>query len=239
MYRTAKKMLELGWLECHERRYSIGTRLFERAMLAGERLALRDAALPILQEVCAVTHETANLAVLDGGEVLYLEKLVGRKPVATPSRVGALEACAGTALGKILTAFAAPEVGEQLIESGLAVRTPNTVTSPSVLRRELARVRGESIGFDREETITGCGASPPRSWRPTAPVSRRCRHGTRGPAGVRPDGAGSQVRRATGVARRHPSPLSCAELMCSLPAKRRRTRKDESDGSPPRWVIGG
>ena len=162
VYRTAKKMLELGWLECHERRYSIGTRLFERAMLAGERLALRDAALPILQEVCAVTHETANLAVLDGGEVLYLEKLVGRKPVATPSRVGGRRPALCTALGKILTAFAAPEVGAQLIESGLAVRTPNTVTSPSVLRRELARVRGESIGFDREETITGvrCVAAP-------------------------------------------------------------------------------
>ena len=131
-------------------------------MLAGGRLALRDAALPILQEVCAVTRETANLAVLDGGEVLYLEKLVGRSPVVTPSRVGGRMPALCTALGKVLTAFSAPEVGEQVIESGLAARTPNTVTSPSALRRELARVRGEGIGFDREETVTGvrCVAAP-------------------------------------------------------------------------------
>ena len=52
-------------------------------MLTGGCLALRDAALPVLQEVCAATRETANLAVLDGGEVLYLEKLVGRNPGTT------------------------------------------------------------------------------------------------------------------------------------------------------------
>ena len=162
VHRTAKKMLELGWLEYHEGRYAIGTRLFERAMLASGRLALRDAALPILQEVCAVTRETANLAVLDGGEVLYLEKLTGRRSVVTPSRVGGRMPALCTALGKVLTAFSAPEVGEQVIESGLAARTPNTVTCPSAQRRELARVRGEGIGFDREETVTGvrCIAAP-------------------------------------------------------------------------------
>jgi DNA-binding IclR family transcriptional regulator len=162
VHRTAKKMLELGWLERREGRYGIGTRLFERAMLAAGRLALRDAALPVLQEISAATRETANLAVLEGNEVLYLEKLVGRQPVATLSRVGGRMPALCTALGKILTAFSAPAIGEQVIESGLAVRTPNTVTCPSALRRELARVRGEGIGFDREETVTGvrCVAAP-------------------------------------------------------------------------------
>ena len=65
-------------------RYTIGARLFERATLAGGHLALRDAALPFLQELCAATRETANLALLDGCDVLYLEKLVGRRPVAPP-----------------------------------------------------------------------------------------------------------------------------------------------------------
>ena len=162
VHRTARKLVELGWLEYHEGRYAIGTRLFERAMLASRRLTLRDAALPVLQEISAATRETANLAVLEGGEVLYLEKLVGRRPVATPSRVGGRMPALCTALGKTLTAFSAPQVGEQLIGSGLAVRTPHTVTSPSVLRRELARVRGEGIGFDREETVVGvrCVAAP-------------------------------------------------------------------------------
>ena len=170
VHRTAKKMLELGWLEHRAGRYAIGTRLFERAMLPSGRLALRDAALPVLQELSAATHETANLAVLEGGEVLYLEKLTGRRPPVTPSRVGGRMPALCTALGKTLAAFSPPEVGEQVMRSGLVARTPNTVTSPSALRRELARVRNEGIGFDREETVSGCGASPPRSWRPTAPA---------------------------------------------------------------------
>jgi DNA-binding IclR family transcriptional regulator len=162
VHRTAKKMLELGWLECHHGRYAIGTRLFERVMLTGGCLALRDAALPVLQEVCAATRETANLAVLDEGEVLYLEKLVGRNPATTPSRVGGRMPALCTALGKTLTAFSPPEIGEQAIERGLVARTPKTVTSQSALRRELARVRREGIGFDHEETVTGvrCIAAP-------------------------------------------------------------------------------
>ena len=68
-----------------------------------------------------------------------------------------------TALGKTLTAFSPSEIGERIIERGLVARTPKTVTSPSVLRRELARVRGEGIGFDREETVTGVRSWPPPS----------------------------------------------------------------------------
>jgi DNA-binding IclR family transcriptional regulator len=162
VHRTARKMLELGWLEHRAGRYAIGTRLFERVMLPSGGLVLRDAALPPLQELYMATRETTNLAVLKGGEVLYLEKLTGRRPPVTPSRVGGRMPALCTALGKTLTAFAPPDIGEQAIESGLVARTPNTVTSPSAMRRELARVRGEGIGFDREETVTGvrCIAAP-------------------------------------------------------------------------------
>jgi hypothetical protein len=75
------RVMALGWLGSHEGPYAIGTRLLERATLAGGRLTLRDAALPYRQELYAVTPETVNLAVLDGPEILYLEKLVGRRPV--------------------------------------------------------------------------------------------------------------------------------------------------------------
>src|SRR6476620_8033961 len=87
VYRTVRKMAALGWVEYRDGRYSIGARLFERATLAGGHLALRDTVLPFLQELCAATRETASLALLDGCDVLYLEKLVGRRPVPTLSRV--------------------------------------------------------------------------------------------------------------------------------------------------------
>ena len=93
-----------------------------------------------------------------------------------------------------MTAFAAPEVGEQLIESGLAAPDPNTVTSPSAQRRELARVRGESIGLDREETITGvrCMAAPVLAADGTC-IAAVSITALRGAPGVRPGRTGNQV----------------------------------------------
>ena len=165
MYRTVRKMAALGWLECRGGRYTIGTRLFERATLAGGHLALRDAALPILQELCAATRETANLAVLDGGDVLYLEKLVGRRPVTTPSRVGGRMPPLCTALGKVLIAYSATEVGEQIVETGLTARTPNTV---DVTARPASASSPESAtrasGTTGRRPRSACGASPPRCW---------------------------------------------------------------------------
>lgn len=162
VHRTVQKMKALGWLECRDGRYAIGTRLFERATLAADNLALRAAALPFLQELCATTRETANLAVLDGRDVIYLEKLVGRRPVTTLSRVGGHMPALCTALGKALTAFAPGDVGEQIVEKGIVAMTPNTVTSPRRMRQELARVRDHGISYDREESGIGvrCIAAP-------------------------------------------------------------------------------
>ncbi len=162
VYRTVRKMAALGWVECRDGRYAIGARLFERATLASGHLALRDAVLPFLQDLCGVTRETANLAVLDGCDVLYLEKLVGRRPVTTLSRVGGHMPPLCTALGKALVAYSPTDLAEQIVETGITARTPNTLTSPRVLRQQLSRIREEGIGYDREETEIGvrCVAAP-------------------------------------------------------------------------------
>ena len=162
VYRTIRKMAALGWVECRGSRYVIGARLFERATLAGGQLAVRDAVLPFLQELCAATRETANLAILDGADVLYLEKLVGRQPVPTLSRVGGHMPALCTALGKVLVAYSPNDVAEQIVDVGITARTPNTLTSRRVLWQQVSRVREEGIGYDREETEIGvrCVAAP-------------------------------------------------------------------------------
>jgi DNA-binding IclR family transcriptional regulator len=162
VHRTVHKMVTLGWVEYRRGRYTIGARLFERATLAADQLMLRAAALPFLQELCAATRETVNLAVLDGCEVIYLEKLVGRRPITTMSRIGGHMPALCTALGKSLAAFSPVAVAEQIIDNGSDARTPNTITTPREMRQELARVRGEGISYDREESGIGvrCIAAP-------------------------------------------------------------------------------
>jgi DNA-binding IclR family transcriptional regulator len=162
VFRIAEEMVDLGWIERRGGRYRIGTRLFERASLAGPRTSVRDIALPFLQELCAATRETTHLAVLDGRQIVYLEKLVGHRPVTRLSRVGGRMPALCTGLGKVLTAFSAKEVREGIIGAGVEARTPHTLTRPWQIRRELARVRNEGVGYDREECGMGlhCVAAP-------------------------------------------------------------------------------
>jgi DNA-binding IclR family transcriptional regulator len=182
VHRTVHKMMELGWVECHEGRYVVGARLFERATLAGDRLDLRHAAFPFLEELHAATQETVHLAILEGPDVLLLQRLVGRRPPVSLRTVGGRVPALCTALGKSLVAFSPMDIGEEIIAAGLPARTPNTVTSAVRMRQELARIRGEGTGYDRGEfdlglrciaaTVVGPGGSAVGAVSVTAPGER-------------------------------------------------------------------
>ena len=160
VHRTVKRMLELGWVECRDGRYTIGIRLFERAALAARPMSLRDAALQPMQGLRMATLETVHLAVLDNAQVVYLEKLVGHRPVGASSRVGGRMPALCTAVGKVLTAFR-PDAPWSDVDAPMA-RTAHTVTDPAEIRRMLANVRREGVAFDREEADAEvhCVAAP-------------------------------------------------------------------------------
>jgi DNA-binding IclR family transcriptional regulator len=162
VYRAIEKMLELGWLEHDGERYSIGSRLFEMASLTRLRMNLRESALPHLEHLYEATHETVHLAVLDGHQVLYVEKISGHSPATDVSRVGGRMPAHCTGVGKALLAFQGPELTAAVIEAGLAARTPTTITTPDRLCAELERVRADGVAFDREECDPGvvCVAAP-------------------------------------------------------------------------------
>src|SRR6185295_7275315 len=63
-------------------RYRVGLRLWEVATLAPRGLGLREAALPFLEDLYEATHQNVQLAVLDGAEVVYLERIPGRETVS-------------------------------------------------------------------------------------------------------------------------------------------------------------
>ncbi len=162
VYRAVEKMLVLGWLEHVGSRYSIGNRLFGLATLSRLRMGLREAALPFMQDLYEATHETVHLAVREGDQVLYAEKISGHRPVTDLSRVGGQMPCHCTAVGKVLLAYAPPDVVDAVIAKGLTPRTALSITDPSRLRSELDRVLADGLGYDREECDLGlvCVAAP-------------------------------------------------------------------------------
>ncbi|MCF2127321.1 IclR family transcriptional regulator [Strepomyces sp. STD 3.1] len=142
--------------------YHVGLRLWEVAALAPRGLALRQVALPYLEDLYEATHENVQLAVRDGGEVVYIEWLAGRSSVGVHIRVGARWPLHATGVGLALLAHGEPEFQEAYRAGPLASFTPYTITDPGLLRRVLAEVRrtGAAVS-DRQVTDDALSVAAP------------------------------------------------------------------------------
>jgi DNA-binding IclR family transcriptional regulator len=155
--------------------YHVGLRLWEVAALAPRGLALRQVALPYLEDLYEATHENVQLAVRDGGEVVYTEWLAARSSVGVHIRLGARWPLHATGVGLALLAHGEPEFQEAYRRGPLASFTPYTITDPVRLRRVLAEVRrtGAAVS-DRQITDDALSVAAPvhgRDGAVTAAVS--------------------------------------------------------------------
>jgi DNA-binding IclR family transcriptional regulator len=141
-HRLVSELVAWGALERDsDAAYRIGLRLWEVATLAPRGVGLRAAALPFLQDLYEVTHENVHLAVRDGGEAVYLERISGRGALPVISRVGGRLPLHATGVGLVLLAYAPSDVQDAVLAGPLIRFTARTITAPRVLRRMLAEVR--------------------------------------------------------------------------------------------------
>ena len=165
---TAHRMLgELAqWnvVERTPRGVRLGMRLFELGQLAPLQRGLREAAAPFLADLFEATHETVHLAVPDGLDVVYVQKLNGRHGPQISTRIGGRMPAYCTGVGKAMLAFGPPERFAAVVAAGLSRRTPRTVVAPGLLAEELARVRERGVSEEHEESTVGiaCVAAPVR-----------------------------------------------------------------------------
>jgi DNA-binding IclR family transcriptional regulator len=148
-------------------RYRIGLRLWEVGALAPRGLGLRESAMPFLEDLYEVTKQNVQLAVLDGTEVVYLERISGRGAVNVITRVGGRLPLHATGVGLVLLANADPELQEHVLAAPLRRYTPKTICTPDDLRRALAEVRrvGVAVSDGQIELIALSIAAPVRGRR--------------------------------------------------------------------------
>ncbi|ROR90801.1 IclR family transcriptional regulator [Nocardioides aurantiacus] len=141
--------------------YVIGRRLWDVGMLAPVQTGLRDVASPHLHDLYGATHATVHLAVRDGVQVLYVDRLSGNASVPVVSTIGSRLPLHATGVGKVLLAHAPPAVQQEVL-SGLTRITPYTVSQPGVLQRQLRRVLEEDHATTSEEMSLGaCSVAVP------------------------------------------------------------------------------
>ncbi len=151
-HRLVGELQRWGGLERGEDgRYRIGLRVMELAALCPRGTGLRDVALPYMQDLYEATHQNVQLAVRDGTDGVYIERIAGRHAVAVRTRIGAHWPLHATGVGLALLAFAPRAVQEAVLAAPLRRFTPYTITDPAALRRVLAEVRKTGIAVsDRQ-----------------------------------------------------------------------------------------
>lgn len=137
--------------------YRLGIRLLELGHLVKARLNVRQEALPYMETLHRQVHESVNLSVRQGDEIVYIERVLGgRSMMRIVHLVGDRAPLHITAVGKVfLMEDGADEVREYARRTGLAPRTRNTLANLPSLMQELERVRRHGYAFDNEETEIG------------------------------------------------------------------------------------
>jgi IclR family transcriptional regulator, KDG regulon repressor len=143
-------------------RYRLGLALYELGTTVTEHVDLHVAALPVLSTLRHRTGEMVHVAVLDGLEVVYVERLESHNLLPIFRRVGHRLPAHMTSSGKVLlAALPRQELRSRLAGRPLEARTPRTIVDPAILDAELDLVatRGWATNLEEGELgVTSVGA---------------------------------------------------------------------------------
>jgi IclR family pca regulon transcriptional regulator len=162
-HRYVVTLVALGYLEKRpKRKYQLGLRVTDLGMSALNGTGLREHAHSFLEELRQRTSFTASIAVLDGTEIVYVDRIASfrrdqqrKLTVHTSSRLPAH----ATAAGKLLIANLPDDVRRELLaEVKLRKQGPNTIRSKRALREELQTIKETGIAFENEELAPGLHA---------------------------------------------------------------------------------
>src|SRR5438270_2488268 len=133
-------------------KYRVGLKVLSLSRGALSGIDVREVALPIMRSLVEKTQLTCHLAILDGPEAVYIEKVEPSGFIRMDTWVGRRMRVHATSVGKALVAHIPQEKVEKILaERSMERRTPKTITSASRLFKELEKVRSQGYAVDDEE----------------------------------------------------------------------------------------
>ena len=157
-HRIAAHLERSGMLlpEPRGKRYSIGQQFVSMAVSTLTHSTARGARRAILQTLVDEIGETCNITMIDGANVLYVDRVEAHWPLRLNLQQGSRVPLHCTASGKLFLAHLRASARKRLIAAlKLERHTPNTITDRAKLERELARIRDGKVGTDNEEFLAG------------------------------------------------------------------------------------
>ena len=159
-HRYVITLVALGYLHQGARRkYRLALRVTDLGMSAMNATGLREHARPYIEELSRRSAYTVAVAVLDGTEILYVDRIRGRRgrrALELGLQAGSRLPVQCTAMGKLLIAYLpARERRELLSELKLGGSGPRAISSKRALREELEAIPEEGLATSGEEFAPG------------------------------------------------------------------------------------
>jgi len=161
-HRYVATLATLGYLQqdAVTRKYRLGPRVLDLGFSAIHSMELREISAPHLQQLSDETGYTVNMAVLDGADIVYIERCrsagVRQRAIDLNLHVGSRLPAYCTSMGKILLAYLPQDERDELLgQMELRQRGPNTLTARRALVAELDLVRARGLAINNEELAYG------------------------------------------------------------------------------------
>jgi IclR family transcriptional regulator, KDG regulon repressor len=155
-HRALSTLLEAGYVsKTPDGRYRLGLKLHELGQLVVSGLRLHEVAVPPLERLRQATSETVHLAVLDGTDVVYIDRFESEGMAPMLKRIGRRMPVHVTSSGKCLLAFGDTRVLQAVLDQGLNRLASHTITSKHLFLDVLASVRADGYAVSVEESEPG------------------------------------------------------------------------------------
>jgi len=153
VHRMIGSLEDMGLLEKdHEGKYKLGLLFLQFGHLVSERLDIRKSALPIMHKLSSDVKEAVHLAIRNGNEAVYIEKLDTDQPVRLFTKIGRKAPLYAGASSRIILAHLEAEEREHYLNTiELKPVGEGTITNKERLRDILNHSREVGYSFSRAE----------------------------------------------------------------------------------------
>jgi IclR family pca regulon transcriptional regulator len=158
-FRFLNTLVEIGYVYHVQdtRKFRLALKVLDLGFNAIARLDLRERARPILRGLTGAINEAASIGVLDGSDVIYVERVqAGLARLGVDVRIGSRVPAYSSAVGHSILAWLPQPVQVSILQSQPRKQlTETTLTDPDVLLARLVEVRQRGYAVSDQETVSG------------------------------------------------------------------------------------
>lgn len=158
VHRILATLQKHGLVEFDEvsQEWSVGLEAFRIGNAYLQRTNLIEASHPVMRRLMEETGETANLAIADSGDVVFVSQVETHNPIRAFFRPGTRGAMHCSGIGKaLLASYTREEIEKILQKRGLPQFTEKTLTVPEALFKDLEDTKSRGYSFDDDERYDG------------------------------------------------------------------------------------